>query len=397
MKGIALRRLSLALALALCVPGFSFAQHYTQTNLVTDGNTPGVTAAHTDGQLLNPWGITRSTGSPWWVSDNNAGVSTLYDGTGTKQGLVVTIPGPKNSPPNFVAAPTGVIFNGSSDFAVTPGHPAHFIFCTEDGTVSAWPGGSSVATLEVDNSQTPNAQNGAVYKGCTSGDVNGTRYLYLANFRSGQIEVYDATFTRVHLHPDHDASWRGRDADERDSDGGAFQDERIPRGFAPHNIQNIGGSLIVAYAKQDPPRHDAVKDGGGFVDIFSPSGRLEARLQDGPWFQAPWGAVWTPRDFGELSNRLLIGNFGSGTIAAFDGFDGHFIGFMLDPDGKVIVNDGLWSLTFGNSADGCTDPNACGSAGPYNSLFFTAGVNDEAGGLFGTFTAIKAEQDGDEE
>jgi uncharacterized protein (TIGR03118 family) len=389
MKLVPLQRLGLALALALCVPGFSFAQRYLQTNLVTDGNTPGVTALHTDGQLVNPWGITRSTGSPWWVSDNNAGVSTLYDGAGTKQGLVVTIPPPKNTPvtnPPFLAAPTGVISNGSSDFAVTPGGPAaHFIFCTEDGTISAWAGGS-IATLEVDNSKTPNAQNGAVYKGCTSGDVNGTRYIYVANFRSGQIEVYDTNFKPVHFSQDHDASWRGRDGDDRDSDG-PFQDGRIPRGFAPHNVQNIGGSLIVAYAKQDAPRHDAVKDGSGFVDIFSPSGKLEARLQDGPWFQAPWGAVWTPRDFGELSNRLLIGNFGSGTIAAFDGFDGHFIGFKLDENSKTIVIDGLWSLTFGNGA----------SAGPYNSCFFTAGINDELGGLFGTLTADPAEQDGDEE
>jgi len=390
MKLVPFQRLGLALALALCVPGFSFAQRYIQTNLVTDGNTPGVKAAHTDGQLLNPWGLTRSTGSPWWVADNVAGVSTLYDGTGTKQGLVVTIPPPKNTPvtnPPFVAAPTGVIFNGSSDFAVTPGTPAHFIFCTEDGTISAW-AGSSMATLKADNSKNPDAADGAVYKGCTSGDVNGTRYIYAANFRSGQIDVFDTNFNQVHLqqHSDHDSSWRGRDADDRDSDG-AFQDERIPRGFAPHNIQNIGGSLIVAYARQDGPRHDAVKDGGGFVDIFSPSGKLEARLQSGPWLQAPWGAVWTPRDFGELSNRLLIGNFGSGTIAAFDGFDGHFIGFMLDENSKAIVIDGLWSLTFGNGA----------GAGPYNSLFFTAGINDEMGGLFGTLTADPKEQDGDEE
>jgi uncharacterized protein (TIGR03118 family) len=389
MKLVPFQRLGLALALALCVPGFSFAQHYIQTNLVTDGNTPGATAAHTDGQLLNPWGLTRSTTSPWWVSDNNAGVSTLYDGTGAKLGLVVTIPGPKNSPPDFSAAPTGVIFNGSSDFAITPGGTgAHFIFCTEDGTISAWAGGS-VATLEVDNSKVPDAVNGAVYKGCTSGDVNGTRFLYVANFRSGQIEVYDTNFKQVRLspqHSEHDASGRGREGDDRESEG-SFQDERIPRGFAPHNIQNIGGSLIVAYARQDAARHDAVKDGGGFVDIFSPSGKLEARLQDGSWFQAPWGAVWTPRDFGELSNRLLIGNFGSGTIAAFDGFDGHFIGFMLDETGKVVVNDRLWSLTFGNGA----------AAGPYNSLFFTAGINDEKGGLFGTLTADPKEQDGDEE
>ena len=142
-----------------------------------------------------------------------------------------------------------------------------------------------------------------------------------------------------------------------------------------------------------------MEDGGGFVDIFSPSGKLEARLESGPWLQAPWGVVWAPRDFGELSNRLLIGNFGSGTIAAYNGFDGHFIGFMLDQSGKAIVNDGLWSLTFGNSATGCpvTTPLTCGQSGPYNSLFFTAGINKEMDGLFGTLTAVPAEQDGDEE
>lgn len=392
MKRVLLQQLGLALALALFAPLLSLAQHYTQTNLVTDGNTPGVTAAHTDGQLVNPWGLTRSTTSPWWVSDNLAGVSTLYDGTGTKQGLVVHIPPPKDTPvtnPPFVPAPTGVVFNGSSDFTLSSGGPsARFIFCTEDGTISAWAGGS-VATLEVDNSKVPNADNGAVYKGCTTGDVNGTRYLYVANFRSGQIEVYDTNFKQVHLSLHHDDDERGGQfGGEGDGNGnGPFQDERIPRGFAPHNVQNVGGSLIVAYAKQDADRHDAVKDGGGFVDIFSPAGRLEARLESGPWLQAPWGIVWAPRDFGEFSNRLLIGNFGSGTVAAYNGFNGHFVGFMLDENGKVIVNDGLWSLTFGNGA----------TAGPYNSLFFTAGLNDEMGGLFGTLTAVKAEQDGDEE
>lgn len=401
MKRILLRRLGLALTSALFVPALSFAQHYIQTNLVTDGGVAGVTAAHTDAHLKNPWGLARSTGSPWWVSDNNAGVSTLYDGTGTAKALIVTIPGPKGSPANFQAAPTGVVFNGSTDFTFTPNTPgaaktsAAFIFCTEDGTISAWARGG-VATLVVDHSQVPNATNGAVYKGCTTGDVNGTRYFYAANFRSGQIEVYDANFAQVHFSPTRDDD--DRFGDDRGSHA-PFDDDRIPRGFAPHNVQNIGGSLIVAYARQDAPKHDAVKDGGGFVDIFSPSGKLEVRLESGHWLQAPWGAVWTPRDFGEFSNRLLIGNFGSGTIAAYNGFDGHFIGFMLDQSGKVIVNDGLWALTFGNSATGCpvTTPPTCGQAGPYNSLFFTAGINDEMDGLFGALTAVPAEQDGDEE
>ncbi len=312
---------------------------------------------------------------------------------------MVTIPGPNGSAPNFQAAPTGIVFNGSTDFDLVPGDTttaAHFIFVTEDGTISAWAGGNA-ATLKVDNSAVPNAANGAVYKGATIDEFQGKRYLYVTNFRAARMEVYDTNFNQVTL--------SDGDHDRDDRAGNQFDDDQIPRGFAPFNVQNIGGSLFVTYAKQDQPKHDDVAgDGLGFVDIYSPSGKLEARLEHGPWFNAPWAAVWAPRDFGEFSNRVLIGNFGSGKIAAFNGFDGRFIGFMKDAKNAVIQIDGLWGLTFGNSALGCpsTPPTGsnlpqCGGAGPYNSLFFTAGVNAEKDGLFGTLTAIKAEQDGDEE
>jgi uncharacterized protein (TIGR03118 family) len=244
----------------------------------------------------------------------------------------------------------------------------------------------------------------AVYKGCTSGDVNGTRFLYVANFRSGNIEVYNTSFSRVRA-PEKDDE-RGRFSEEK------FDDDRIPRGFAPFNVQNIGGSLFVTYAKQDPARHDDVAGAGlGYVDVYSTSGTLEARFEHGSWLSAPWGVVWAPRDFGEFSNRVLVGNFGSGQIAAYNGFTGAFIGLMKtfsDPVAQtgesVVTIDGLWSLTFGNSAAGCpaAPPTgsglpACGKAGPYNSLFFTAGPQEETHGLFGMLTAIAAEQDGDEE
>src|ERR1700676_5168646 len=189
---------ALVSALAM-LPLLTFAQasketnHYVQTNLVTDPNS-GFSATFTDKQLKNPWGLARSTTSPWWISDNNAGVSTLYTGAGVKRGLVVTIPGPNgtvactgdNTPANcFVAAPTGVFFNGSPDFDLSPGDPttaAAFIFVTEDGTISAWAGGTA-ATLEVDHSATPTAAEGAVYKGATIGEFEGKRYLYVTNFR----------------------------------------------------------------------------------------------------------------------------------------------------------------------------------------------------------------------
>ena len=360
----------------LLAPTLTFAQHYIQTNLVSDGGVQGANPAHIDANLKNPWGITRSGGSPWWISDNNAGLSTLYDGTGNPQALIVKIPGPVGSPSNFVAAPTGVVNSGDpADFLFVPAAggaktAAKFIFCTEDGTIAAWAGGTA-ATLVVDNSQKPTASDGAVYKGCTSGDVGGQHFFYVANFRSGHVEVYDTNFNRA------------RFSEER------FDDDQIPPGFAPFNVQNIGGSLFVTYAKQDAAKHDDVAGTGlGFVDIYSPAGKLETRLEHGPWLNAPWGVVWAPRDFGEFSNRILVGNFGSGWIAAYNGFDGKFIGFMENPDNSRTFIDGLWSLTFGNSA----------TAGPYNSLFFSAGPNGEADGLFGTLTPIQDElEDGDEE
>ena len=386
----------LSLASAL-FPALSSAQHYTQKNLVSDiaqPNNADGSKVLVDPNLKNPWGITRSSTSPWWISNNNSGTSTLFDGNGNP---ISIFPDPAGSPfddfvivpppgfaPGATSTPTGIVFNGSpTDFLLnkgTPaGNPAIFIFATEDGTISGWnpadniPAGgkppSINVVLEVDNSDNGSA-NGAVYKGATSADINGARYLYVTNFRAARVEVYDTNFHRIHFGED------------------AFDDESIPAGFAPFNVQNIGGSLFVTYAKQDGPRHDDVPgDGLGYVDIFSPAGKLQGRLQHGPWMNAPWGVVWTPRDFGEFSNTILVGNFGSGWIAAFNGFTREFIGFMKNPDNSLVTIDGLWSLTFGNG----------GGAGPSTTLYFAAGINGEQDGLFGTLTPVKAEQDGDEE
>ena len=390
--------------ISFLIPNAAFAQHYIQTNLVSD--LAGMAAVR-DANLVNPWGLARSTGSPWWVADNGAGVSTLYDGAGTPRSLVVTIPPPAKGSAPFT--PTGVVFNGSPDFVIPKakggdGKQASFIFVTEDGTIAAWDGGAGTnAVLLVDHSPD------AVYKGCTTADIKGARYLYVANFRAGRIEVYDTNFNPVFFSGDEDRD-RDHDGDhDRDGHDGpfsrrAFDDDRIPQGFAPFNVQNIGGSLFVTYAKQDAAKHDDdAAPGNGFVDIYSPSGRLETRLQHGDWLNSPWGVVWTPRDFGEFSNRVLVGNFGSGQIAAYNGFTGKFIGLVKTYDDPVALTgehvlsiDGLWSLTFGNSAKGVAGTGA-GSAGPYNSLFFTAGINHEQDGLFGTLTAVTAEQDGDEE
>lgn len=384
-------RLAATLTLVIFVPGITPAQHYNQKNLVSDGFFP---AAVTDPNLINPWGLTRSpTGSPFWVGNNNSGTSTLYDGTGAPQNFFPDphpdsngngINSPFNNfvmvpPPGFApgtqSAPTGVVFNGSpTDFLLVPGTPktqAIFMFSAEDGTISGWNPGVNVtnAVLKVDNSDKGSAHS-AVYKGMTTGEIKGQKVLYVANFRSARVEVYSTSFQRIHLGEE------------------AFDDDSIPHGFAPFNVQNIGGSIFVTYAMQDGPRHDPVGgEGFGFVDIFSTDGKLQGRLEHGDWFNAPWGVVWTPRDFGEFSNTILVGNFRSGWIAAFNGFSKKFIGFVRNPDDSLVTIGGLWSLTFGNN----------GSAGSSTTLFFTAGGVDEAHGLFGTLTPVTAEQDGDEE
>jgi uncharacterized protein (TIGR03118 family) len=407
-------RVVAVLVFALLVPSLASAQHYIETDLVTDIATPNVDH---DPNLRNPWGLARSTGSPWWISDNNSGLNntpglaTVYAISGAigtpkttltatmNANLVVTIAPPKNS--QAAATPTGMVFNGSTDFQIAPKIAASFIFATEDGTISGW--SSAIDPNHLGNDDilvVDNSNSGAVYKGITTGDINGVRYLYVTNFNSGHVEVYDTNFKPVKLsHHDHDDADRDHDhVGDMDHDRhfeGAFDDDSIPHGFAPFNIQNIGGSIFVTYAKQNAEKHDDVAGpGNGYVDLYTTSGRLEARLQHGDWLNSPWGVVWAPRDFGEFSNRVLVGNFGSGQIAAFDGFTGKFIGLMkgyTDPvaqTGEFTVNiPGLWAIAFGNS----------GSAGPYNALFFTAGSNDESDGVFGALTAIAAEQDGDEE
>jgi uncharacterized protein (TIGR03118 family) len=394
------KSLSLFALWLFLLPAVTPAQQYKQTNLVS--NITGM-APTIDPNLKNPWGLTRSSGSPFWVGNNNSGTSTLYDGNGNPQNFFPPDPHPDSNgnginspfnnfvmvpPPGFApgtqSAPTGVVFNGSpSDFQVAPGKQAIFIFATEDGTISGWnPGANPPASVtngipKVDNSDKGSA-NGAVYKGATSAEVDGKKFLYVTNFRSAKVEVYDTNFKRVHL---------GDDAFDPDGEGDRDGDDHIPRGFAPFNIQNIGGVLFVTYARQDAARHDPVGgDGAGFVEIFTPEGKHIGHLEHGDWFNAPWGVVWTTRDFGEFSNAILVGNFRSGWIAAFNGFTHKFLGFVRNPDNSLMFIDGIWSLTFGNDA----------TAGPANTLFFTAGINNENDGLFGTITPVNG-LDGDEE
>jgi len=357
---------------ALLLPLFPltvFAQHYQETFLVS--SIPGVGTNPTNGldaQLINAWGLARGTTSPWWVADNGTGLSTLYDGSGTKQGLVVTIPPPSGQ--SSPSAPTGVVFNGTGGFQLPGGMAAKFIFVTEDGTIAAWNSGSS-AVIVVDNSS-----KGAVYKGCTIAEVFGKPYLYVTNFRSGEIEVYDSTFQRVDLN-----GHAFVDADNDDRHGRETRKEQM-HNFAPFNVQAIGTNIYVTYAMQDANKHDDVPGAGlGFVVIFDTTGHRLARLQHGPWFNAPWGIALAPGEFGEFSHALLVGMFGSGQIAAFNPIDGRFLGLM-QCDGTALFVDGLWAIAFGAG-------NA--NSGPYNTLFFTAGPNGEHDGAFGTIVPSPTE------
>lgn len=349
-----------------------FAQHYTQTNLVSNtGSTPV-----NDPNIQNAWGLISGPGTPFWVSNNAGGTSTLYSvnaaGTAaTIVPLVVTIPNAPSQP--SPGSPTGVMFNGSpTDFLLAPGKPAFFMFATEDGTIQGWNPGvmPTTAVIKVDNSQVPNAKNGAVYKGATIAEIDGKHFILAANFRSRHIDVFDTNFKQVTISEE------------------AFEDDSIPHDFAPFNVQGLGPNFYVTFAKQDAARHDPVGGAGfGFVDVFDSHGRLLQRLQHGPWMNAPWGVVWATQHFGEFTNTILIGQFRGGNVASFNPVTGRFIGNMLNPDGTTLTIDGLWALRFGNDA----------AAGPGTTLFFTAGPNGEVNGLFGTLTPIAAEKGEDDE
>ena len=379
-------------SLAFCVAPVAQAQHYSQVNLVA--NASGV-APVTDPNLVNPWGLSRSSSSPWWVSDNGTGLSTLYNGAGAINPLVVTVP--KANPNNKTfptGTPTGTIANASpTDFLLAPGAPAAFLFSTIDGTISAWnpnvgvaPGStppSKNAVIEVKTTD------GSSYTGLTSAIINGKRYLYAANFTKGTVDVFDNAFHQVTVQPNRD-EYRDRD------DNKAFVDDRLPRGYVPFNVQTIGNDIVVTFAlhEEGNPR-ETDGPGLGYVDIFSSDGQLLQRLEHGDWLNAPWGVALAPLDFGVFSHDLLIGQFsgggttqGSGTIAAYDLSTGKFIGLVQDATGKPLAINGLWALSPANSAAAGSYDSA---AAPASELYFTAGPDHGTGGLFGYLKPVATE------
>ena len=350
------------------VPGEIDREHvYTRVNLVSD--IAGV-ARFTDPNLVNPWGLAFSPTSPFWVADNGSGVSTLYNGRGqafpVAAPLVVTIPSPTN--PTGGGTPTGLVFNGTGEFVVAAngksGSPP-FLFATEDGTILGWSPtvNGTQAIIAVDHSGA-----GAVYKGLAIASTPTGHFLYATNFHDGVVEIYDKNFTLMTT----------------------FTDAQVDANFAPFGIQNIDGKLYVTFALQQlPDKHDdQAGPGNGFVDVFDTDGTLLRQFAAHGPLNSPWGLALAPAEFGQFSQHLLVGNFGDGRINAFDVDSGEFDSPLIDPEGNPLTINGLWALQFGNGA-----PNG----GSGHTLFFTAGIADEAHGLFGFIRAGRFMRAGHEE
>ena len=321
---------------------FARADTYSSTNFQSD--LPGL-AAHVDPNLVNPWGMAVSSGGTIWVSDNGTGVSTLYGQDGTAASLVVTIPTSARNKDG--GNPTGVVFNSTAFFKVTKNgnsQPSRFIFVSEDGSISGWSPtlDQTHAIIAVDNGTNLGSKR-AIYKGATLGVANGHNFLYVTNFHTGHVETYDENFHQVNP--------------------SGFADGTLPAGYAPFGIRNFNNEIFVTYALQDAKGEDDVAGpGNGFVNVFDPSGNFLRRLVSNGNLNAPWGLAL-------VEGELWIGNFGDGTINNYDPTTGAFLETISRANGDPVQFDGLWDLL----------PLGTG-------VYFTAGIADEAHGLFGLIT-----------
>jgi uncharacterized protein (TIGR03118 family) len=346
----ALWRIRLLSLLVVACCSSSPAQ-YSQTNLVSDLFEM---ASATDTNLMGAWGMAHSPTGPWAVTTTFGGVALMIDGTGRSLPRVVTVPQTK---PIFM---TGIAYNGGTGFQVAPGIPASFIMATLNGTILGWSASQrdpSAAVVKVNHSGT------AGYGGLSLARNRGQDFLYVANFQQDRLDVFDSNFNAV-------AQWSG-----------AFKDKQIAAELAPFNVQAISNLLYVTYAPTNV-FSGGLGPGRGFVSVFNLDGVLIRGLQYGFWMNCPWGVVQAPANFGHLSNRLLVGMFGSGVIAAFDPANGQFVDFLRDKNLlPLVISRGLWQLEFGNGA----------AAGPADTLYFATdfqfGVNFY--GLIGTLTPAR--------
>ena len=325
--------------------------NYTVTKLVSD--VPGA-AMNVDPNLVNAWGLAASSSSPWWVADNGSQKSTLYGGDGTVLPLVVRVGGD----------PTGTVYNGSTSFVVrhgTASGPSLFLFDGEAGLIRGWnpgvpPGSTSTHAFVVVNRKHVDAE----YKGLAIASTSDGDFLYATDFHNRRVDVFDGDFNLVHS-------------------PGAFTDPGIPNTYAPFGIRNLRGTIFVSYAKVGPTGDDLGGHGHGFVDAYDTSGMLLARVATRGSLDSPWGLAMAPAGFGRFGGDVLVGNFGNGKINAY-GWSGSAYehqGRLQMSSGRTVKIDGLWALAFGNG----------GAAGPKDSLYFTAGPEEESHGLFGDINA----------
>jgi uncharacterized protein (TIGR03118 family) len=349
-----MKRTSALLALCFLSGSLKAENAYLIRNLVSD--IPDL-ADHTDSHLVGAWGVSQSPSSPFWISDAGMGVTTLYDSNGDVIPLVVAIPASKGG--SGAGVPTGTVWNGTTGFQVAAGKAAAFLFDSLDGAISGW-------NPQVDRAHTvimvDNSLAGAEYTGLAMGTVNSNSYLYAANFHAATIEVYSSTFEQMII-------------------TNGFKDPLIPAGYAPFNIQNLGGKLYVAYAQQNAGRNFANSGPGlGYVDVFDTGGTLLHHLVAGGQLNAPWGLAIAPAGFGDFAGDVLVGNFGDGTINVFNPSSGAYIATLMDSIGAPIVVPGLWALQPGNG----------GSGGDANAVYFTAGIPGPDNGSHGLFGRLQA-------
>lgn len=339
------------------------APTFAQSNLISDGFVP---AQQTDKNFINPWGVSHGPGGPLWISDNNTGLTSI-DSVSGGVATINVIPPITIAPPfpgAGPAAPTGQVFNSfqaEHAFILQDGSPATFLFATEDGTISGWnKAAGTQSIIAVNESQDPSAGDesmgvGAVYKGLAIAQTDDGPMLYAANFRHGTVDMFDKNFNHVK----------------------SFTDPNVAKGYAPFNVQVLGDKLFVTYALQDPTKHDDVAGAGhGFVDEYNLEGHLVKRVASGGPLDSPWGLAIAPKSFGAFAGDLLVGNFGDGTINVYNPNNDHFLGKLLGASGTPITIGDLWALI----------PGGGGAGGDPNALYFTAGVQAEAHGLFGSLT-----------
>jgi uncharacterized protein (TIGR03118 family) len=333
----------IALAVAGCSSDNSITNsvsplnNFASTTLVSDVSGQG--AVTIDGNVVNPWGIAFGPTGILWVANNGTGTSTLYDANGSPFSLVPSIPGT-----SFLSAgqPTGIVLNTTSSFGIAGG-PAIFLFASLDGGISAWNQSANDARLVVNR-----AANGSVFTGIAIATTGTTDRLYADDFANGQVDMFDGSFNFV----------------------GSFTDPSLPSDYGPFGIKNVNGRLFVTYAKRGADGNEVKGGGNGFVVIFNADGTVASRFASNGNLNDPWAIAMAPSGFGAFAGDVLIGNFGDGTIAAFDPTTGAFIDFLRDANKNVIAIDGLWGVAFGPGSGSTT-------------LYFAAGIDDETHGIVG--------------